>query len=301
MKRLKLSTDLQEDFEYPGHSIPLYVVQENLDDYFESRWSLHWIDDVEISMVLEGSLDVTVYDFASDSNTKMLLEPGDTLYIQPGRLREQVALVPGTKTIQCLFPPTIFSKFYEAGVYQREVAPLLRSDINYYLFDKSDSRDAEIEGHVRDLLEIEDGGACYEIRSMSHVCEIWALLFGRIQEMERAADKVKVNERLEKSIKAALSFIRNNYDRQISVEDIANASMLSRTNCYAYFNDVLGKPPMKYLNDFRLEVAAEKLATTDSSAASIAAQCGFTSPSYFGKVFKERFGRTPFAYRRSFE
>jgi len=54
---------------------------------------------------------------------------------------------------------------------------------------------------------------------------------------------------------------------------------------------------MEYLQEKRLLLAAEKLISTDLPVTDIALSCGFSSPSYFTKQFRELIGKTPSVYR----
>ena len=53
-----------------------------------------------------------------------------------------------------------------------------------------------------------------------------------------------------------------------------------------------------YLCDFRLNIAARLLVTTDDSILSIAESCGFFNLSYFNRTFKKKYGVTPGGYRK---
>ena len=56
--------------------------------------------------------------------------------------------------------------------------------------------------------------------------------------------------------------------------------------------------PGKHLLCYRIERAANRLASSQASIADIAAACGFQDISYFTKTFREMKGRTPKAYRK---
>lgn len=55
--------------------------------------------------------------------------------------------------------------------------------------------------------------------------------------------------------------------------------------------------PLTYLRDRRVEAAVTLLRTTDLPIQDIGKQCGFESPSYFGKVFRVYMSMTPKKYR----
>ena len=57
-------------------------------------------------------------------------------------------------------------------------------------------------------------------------------------------------------------------------------------------------PPVRFLIEYRAQMAAMRLERTGDSISSIAEQCGFVSDSYFGKIFKDIYGCTPRDYRK---
>lgn len=83
----------------------------------------------------------------------------------------------------------------------------------------------------------------------------------------------------------------------ISIDDMAKTACISRTECFRCFREILNKTPSEYLNEYRLAMAATLLSDTDKTLSDICYSCGFKSPSYFGKRFKERSGMSPKKYR----
>lgn len=93
-------------------------------------------------------------------------------------------------------------------------------------------------------------------------------------------------------------FIRLNYAKNVSVQDICAAAGVSRNNCFAVFQRFTKTSPARFLNDYRLECARELLISTDDSLAKIAQSCGFSHQSHFGRNFNLHFGVTPLRFRR---
>ena len=57
----------------------------------------------------------------------------------------------------------------------------------------------------------------------------------------------------------------------------------------------------QYVSAYRLKHATSALVCTDKTVAEIAEECGFTDASYFTKIFKTQFGKTPKEYRNEFK
>ncbi|HEY2825952.1 MAG TPA: ATP-binding protein, partial [Gemmatimonadales bacterium] len=81
-------------------------------------------------------------------------------------------------------------------------------------------------------------------------------------------------------------------------EAFATAMAMSRSTLYRRVEAELGRAPMDVLRDYRLEQAAQWLVSTDGNVSEIAYAVGFKSVPHFCARFRERFRRTPSAYRR---
>lgn len=99
-------------------------------------------------------------------------------------------------------------------------------------------------------------------------------------------------------LKNVLSFIRSNYDKQITLDDMAiSAGMSPKYFCY-FFKEMTRKTPVEYLTAYRIEKASRKLLNSDISVTDIAYSCGFNDLSYFIKTFKNLKGITPAKFRK---
>ena len=65
-----------------------------------------------------------------------------------------------------------------------------------------------------------------------------------------------------------------------------------------WFRQMTGQSFIAFLNEYRLNTAAEALQTTDETVLTIASRCGFENLSYFNRAFKAHFGMTPRDYRK---
>lgn len=108
------------------------------------------------------------------------------------------------------------------------------------------------------------------------------------------ADNDSDKEFLEKVI----GFVTQNLSNSdLSVDDLSKEVGISRSGLYRRFSDVTGQKPTEFIRSIRLKHAAEMLHSTDKSVSKIAYMCGFSSPSYFNRRFKEMFGMAPSEYR----
>lgn len=99
----------------------------------------------------------------------------------------------------------------------------------------------------------------------------------------------------------ALLFLREHYAEPITLAELAKASGLSEKYFGEYFKNVTGQPPVRYLNEYRVERAAEQLVSEDKTVTEIALGCGFNDLSYFIKSFRKQYGASPSSYRKKFK
>ena len=99
-------------------------------------------------------------------------------------------------------------------------------------------------------------------------------------------------------IKAMLQFIMDNYGEAIDTAAIAQSASVSESECLRCFRATIGTTPIRYLREYRIEQAANRLANSQASIADIAAGCGFQDISYFTKTFREMKGVTPKVYQK---
>jgi AraC-like DNA-binding protein len=82
-----------------------------------------------------------------------------------------------------------------------------------------------------------------------------------------------------------------------TVERLAQQIAVSRSVLADKFTSAIGQPPMKYLAQWRLQIAADLVRTTDLGVAEIAGRVGYESEAAFSRAFKRQFGASPAAVR----
>lgn len=90
------------------------------------------------------------------------------------------------------------------------------------------------------------------------------------------------------------SFLQDNLDRHVSVEEMARFVGISRHHFSRRFKAATGKSPYQFAIQGKLEFAWAAIKEEESaSILSIAQRLGYDSPSQFSKVFKRHFGFPP--------
>lgn len=98
-------------------------------------------------------------------------------------------------------------------------------------------------------------------------------------------------------IKEAISFIEQNFQNDITVEEIANSCGLNRSYFGKIFHENVGKSPQEFLISYRMTKATELLKLTRLSIADIGQAVGYQNQLHFSRAFKKVYGVSPRQWR----
>jgi len=98
-------------------------------------------------------------------------------------------------------------------------------------------------------------------------------------------------------IQEAINFMEQNYQRNLSVEEIADVCKLNRSYFSKLFKQRKGCPPQEFLIRLRLSKAAEMMKTSSTSIGDIAVSCGYPNQLHFSRSFKQHYGISPREWR----
>jgi AraC-like DNA-binding protein len=118
-----------------------------------------------------------------------------------------------------------------------------------------------------------------------------------LAEQEAPASSGWVQGLRDRQIGAALAAIHGEPERLWSVDSLASVAGLSRSIFAERFARRLGRTPMNYLAEWRLQLAARLLRETELSISEIFQKLGFASAASFDRAFKRAHRLSPSAYR----
>ena len=264
-----------EDFPFE-----LYKVDKSHPKY---KMAFHWHSSVELIRITKGSLTVTLNDRSFDAKA------GELVFVNS-------EVIHGATPHDCEYRCLVFNPaFLKTGNDPCDL--FLDNLLSHYFYLPDLIEDEEVKNAVDALLDEMDGkkdGFYFKVIGLS------AYLFGLIQQKklyEREYNDGKDMQKIYK-LKRVLKFIRENFSREITLEDMAREAELSTKYFCSFFKNMTGTTPVKYLLTYRVERAARKLLGTEENITQIAYDCGFNDLSYFIKTFKEIKRVTPKNYRK---
>ncbi|RBP66656.1 AraC family transcriptional regulator [Alkalibaculum bacchi] len=133
---------------------------------------------------------------------------------------------------------------------------------------------------------------CYETKEEIDLAAIktFDLFLQAIKNNSNASNRL--------AIRGIKDYILENYQENLSLEEICDAVFLSPNYASKIFKDDQGMTIMEYVTKVKLEEAKRLLRIPGISVEDIAEKLGYSDPSYFTKVFRRKIGITPTQYRK---
>jgi YesN/AraC family two-component response regulator len=97
----------------------------------------------------------------------------------------------------------------------------------------------------------------------------------------------------------AVAYIQDHLEDDLSIQKISRQINASKSVLYKKFQTHFHCTVGEYINKKRVERAVQLLTTTALSMEDISQKCGFSSGSYFTKIFKQNMGVTPLKFKKN--
>lgn len=252
----------------------------------------HWHDELELVYVYKGPILFAV------GSERYMLNNGDGLFINSA-VPHAVFAVEGQDYNECdiVVHPRLLYGSIDSVIWQRYLRPLIRCSAlqGVHLLHDVDwqRRTAEFIMKSHEASQAGDEGYEIEIREyLTRFCvEIWRHYKEHIDEPES-----RLRQKSER-VKIIMDCLQSRYAEKITLTELAAQAHICERECQREFKSIIGLSPMQYLCQLRLSEAAKMLRETRAGITEICFACGFQSPSYFAKVFRQKYGVTPQQYR----
>lgn len=192
----------------------------------------------------------------------------------------------GTTLMQLEFLPEVFSKFnLNIGADMNGLAPVtIFSEENRLIKIVNNVRIMRAVQRIVNELKLKSQH--YQYLVVMYYAELLILIN---RYMDESYLPICTND----SLKKAISYIRLSYQTEITITDVADHIGISERYLRKLFAQHLNLSPLDYLNQIRINKAIELLRNTEMSVKEICFVCGFKSPQYFSRIFKQQTGVSP--------
>jgi len=296
MNRQAISTDssLQSLNDYGGYDFPMRLYLDDFRSLPLGHINWHWHKQLEFSCVLRGEIEYSV------GEAKIRLGQGEGVFINAGRLHaiRPAAGHENAMAFSLVFSPAILSYGVESIVYQKYVLPVAQDRRLHCLTLRQDIPwQREMLALLAQLYGLfQERPYGFELSAQSLLVQAWREMVLHLNR--NTAEKGGAGDASEERLKRMISCIQANFSEALTLQQIASAASVSKSECIRCFKKRLGVTPVEYLIEYRLSKVMEYLDGTDLPVAEIGQRCGFESASYFAKTFRRRTGLSPSGYRK---
>lgn len=276
-------------------SFPFLALNVKNEDCFPDNLGfrkVHWHEELQFIYVLDGIIEIKIVD------KTIRLKKNQAIFINKALLHETVEIE------NCHYRSFIFNEkflsFYPGSFMEKNNVNSITNNLNLYfiIFKSKDNWENEVLKKLKDLNELEinkKNEVNYEYKISMQLINIWFLIISNINEKNIVLfpkENIKY-----KRVKKFLDFIRCNYEKDISLDEIAKSANVSKSECIRCFKVILDITPYRYLLEYRLNKSLELLKNTNYSITEIGSFVGFNHSSHYIKYFKRYLNMTPLEYR----
>lgn len=123
------------------------------------------------------------------------------------------------------------------------------------------------------------------------------LFFDYLTRSAKTETLVKSSKMSDYYIKEAIHYMEQNFQNNITIEDIAAVCGINRSYFGKIFKNSMGRSPQEFLMNYRMVKATELLKLTSLSIADIGSAVGYENQLHFSRAFKNIYGVSPREWR----
>ena len=286
-----ITNQFQKELKQHGNEqFPFLVSYQKLSEYESGSFMWHWHPEIEITYVQKGTKCYKV------NHMVYHLKEGDIVFNNSGALHS------GTMENQkdCAYIPVTFDSrliygFFQSTVNSKYVDPVIQdSMLPAICIDQSEPWHKPFREYLLRIIDLDEKKPdFYELDITICLQSMWRLLLEHITYEPQAS---RENSLEYDRIKKILSYIEENYQNKITLNDIAGHIHLCESECTRLFKRHMNTTLFAFLQEYRIERSLEFL-QDDQPVSAVADKAGFSDPNYYSKVFAKIKGCSPREYR----
>ena len=287
-----ITNQFQKELKQHGNEqFPFLVSYQKLSEYESGSFMWHWHPEIEITYVQKGTMCYKV------NHMVYHLKEGDIVFNNSGALhsgtmedQKDCSYIPVT------FDPRLIYGFFQSTINSKYVDPVLQDSLLPALcINQSEPWHRPFREYLLRIIDLDKKKPdFYELDITICLQSMWRLLLEHIIYEPQAS---RENSLEYDRIKKILSYIEENYQNKITLNDIARHIHLCESECTRLFKRHMYTTLFAFLQEYRIERSLELLQAGEPISA-VADKAGFSDPNYYSKVFARIKGCSPREYRK---
>lgn len=287
----KIITDenLMETIPHGSQDYPFRYYYEHLAQFDFNCIDWHWHTELEFVYVQSGTVTVWIGE-------KQLELPSDSGIFINSKFLHRFSSPVDAVIPNFLCMPS-FLAATDSYIYQNYVKPIISSNIPFWIFRREISWQARVLDLMKQIISAQTSGSSCHLLTSALMQQLWLEIYKHtdLSTIPEITGQFSVNRA---RLQLMMQFIHENYRRNLSLDEIAAQSMISKSSALNLFRSYLHITPVNYLINYRLKQAALLLSHTEKKVSTISAETGFHNVDYFCRAFKKHYQVTPGEYRK---
>lgn len=263
----------------------------------------HWHEEVEIVYLHHGSfkLDINMEPYGTDREC--------FLFINSGELHSLRSLSMEFDEQAVVFSPSMLLFQDYDSIDESILLPLTQNKLTFprfldqtspffSAFRSSYQQISHIFSRSKETLLAGEQILTDAVISQLQIKAGLLQLIGILMEAGLMCQSSRTESQKITAIKTVLSYIADHYHEKLYVQDLASQVNMNDQYFCRFFKRSIGKTPIDYINDYRLNKVIRLLETGDAPVTEICLECGFNNMGNFQRLFKRKTGITPLQYRK---
>lgn len=288
--QINIEENQKEIKKHGDYGFPVEISIEAIEAYEQGSFLWHWHPEIELTWIMSGTIEYHV------NNQSYILTEGEGLFGNSNTLHSGYMKDGQECTyLSITFHPR-FLYGYENSILQTKYIDYITSNDGWssLKLEKNVPWHQDILHLMQDIYHMSlNKPADYELQVHMILMQIFGKLYHYFLNLpEMHSHPQKHLQRL----RDIISFIQENYDQDISLDDVAAHVNICKSECCRFFKKHMDMTIFEYLLFLRIQNSLTFLKDGETITKT-AGLVGFSSPAYYGQIFKRYMKCTPKEYR----
>lgn len=292
--QINIEQNQKEIKEHGKYEFPVNVCVEKIEAYEQGAFLWHWHPEIEMTWVMSGEIEYHIND------RKYNLSEGEGMFGNSNTLHAGYRKgKSGCTYLSITFHPR-FLYGYENSLMQTKYVNFITGNEMWssLKLEKNVLWHQDLIHWMKEIYELwKERPGDYEIQVQILLMHIWQKLY---QYFTEQPEKEYPRQEHLRRLREMVSYMEEHYARDISLDEIASHVNICKSECCRFFKKHMKMTVLEYLMFLRIQKSLSLLRAGESVTRT-AGMVGFTSPAYFGQIFKRYMKCTPKAYQKGTE
>lgn len=290
--QINIEKNRKENKQHGNYSFPVHISPEAIQFYEQGSFMWHWHPEIELTWFISGQMEYCVND------QKYILSAGEGLFCNCNALHSGYMLDgQDCNYISVTFHPR-FIYGYENSLIQTKFMDFITSNEAWasLKLDPKTPWQQNVLEQIQTIYQLSlDPPQDYELRIHMLLTSVWQNLYHYYSSIP--SDVSPDPKHLDR-LRSIMSYVQEHSMEDLCLDDIADHVNICKSECCRFFKKHMKMTIFDYLLSLRIQNSLPLLMSGESIT-KIADMVGFSTPAYYGQIFKRYMGCSPSQYRKN--